>query len=223
MVEVTNGFVSVITNLYDSFIATLPSWAGAFINLILIVLLVFVYSWFIWNFYRFVARKNILKLNLRKYNRSQHPFFTKIIAGSLYLLEYIIILPFLVFFWFAVFAIFFIFLSENLEMQRILLISATIVATIRLSAYYKEDLSRDIAKLLPFTLLAVSILGSVDFFSMDRILSQFSQIPLFFNQIITYLIFVIFLEIALRFFDFLFSLFGLEDEKEVVNVAQVNT
>jgi len=221
MAEVTGGFSSIVLGLYDSFISALPQWAGDFINFILIVLLVFVYSWFIWNFYRFIARKNILKLDLRKYNRSEHPFFTKLIAGVLYFIEYIIILPFITFFWFAVFALFFILLTENLEMQRLLLISATIVAAIRMAAYYKEDLSKDIAKLLPFTLLAISILGTSDFFSMDRVFSQLSQIPAFFSQIVTYLIFIVLLEIVLRFFDFIFSLFGLENPEEEVKVQPI--
>jgi len=126
-------------------------------------------------------------------------------------------LPFLIFFWFAIFTTFLIFLTENLEIQNLLIISATIIAAIRMTAYYNENLSKDLAKLLPFTLLAVSVL-SPDFFNIERILSHFSRIPEFFNQIIVYLLFIIFLEILLRFFEFVFSLFDLTEkvEEEVV-------
>ena len=123
-------------------------------------------------------------------------------------------MPFLIFFWFSIFTLFLIFLTENLEISSLLLISAVIISTIRMTSYYKEDLAKDLAKLIPFTLLAVSILNP-KFFSIERIFNQFAELPNFFNEIFIYLIFIIILEMILRFFDFIFSLFELEKEKEV--------
>ena len=196
---------------YQEFIASLPPFAGNFFNFLILVLLVVVYSIFIWKFYKFIAKKNILGLDLNKYNKSTHPFFTKLLAGALYFAEYIIILPFLIFFWFIVFTFFLIFLTE-LQIHILLLVSATIIAAIRMTSYYKEDLAKDIAKLLPFTLLAVSIINP-NFFDIERIFSHFSKLPEFFGNIASYLIFIIILEVILRVFDFIFSLFGLEEEK----------
>ena len=122
------------------------------------------------------------------------------------------------FFWFIIFAFFLTFLSE-LEIQTLLLISATIVAAIRMTSYYKEDLSRDIAKLLPFTLLATSILNPA-FFNIERIFTHFNELPNFLGNIFYYLIFIIILEIVLRFFDFIFSLFGVEELNTTENVEE---
>lgn len=213
MEEILTSFGNNLIVIYNSFILTLPSWAQHFIALFLLVLLIVAYSIFIWKLYRFVARKNIFELNLNKYNKSEHSVLAKFLASIFYILEYIIVLPFLIFFWFAIFTIFLIFLTENLEIQNLLIIAATIIAAIRMTSYYNENLSKDLAKLLPFTLLAVSVL-SPDFFDINRILSHFSRIPEFFNQIIIYLLFIIFLEIILRFFDFIFSLFDLTDTIE---------
>jgi len=210
MVEVGN-FTSELIGFYQNFIASLPPVVGDFFNFLILVLLVVIYSIFIWKFYKFIAKKNILGLDLNKYNKSTHPFFAKLFAGGLYFIEYIIILPFLIFFWFAVFTLFLIFLSE-LEIHILLIVSATIVAAIRMASYYKEDLSKDIAKLLPFTLLAVSIL-TPNFFNVERIFTHFNELPNFFGKITYYLIFIIILEIILRFFDFIFSLFGLKEEE----------
>ena len=52
------------------------------------------------------------------------------------------------------------------------------------------------------------------FFNLERILENFSLLSGFFDKVIAYLIFMIVLEIVLRFFDFIFSLFGLEEEGE---------
>ncbi len=200
-----------LMGFYQDFISSLPPIAGNFFNFLILVLLVVVYCIFIWKFYKFIAKKNILGLDLNKYNKSEHPLFTKLLAGALYFAEYIIILPFLIFFWFVVFTFFLMFLTD-LEISTLLIVSATIIAAIRITSYYKEDLSKDVAKLLPFTLLAVSIL-TPNFFNIERIFTHFTNLPNFFGNIAYYLLFIIVIEIILRFFDFIFSLFGLEEEK----------
>ncbi|RLG16119.1 hypothetical protein DRN69_01670 [Candidatus Pacearchaeota archaeon] len=211
--EVMIAFSNKLIEAYNSIISLLPLWAQNFINLFFIVLIIFAYALFIWKLYRFIATKNIFEFDLSKYNTSKNPLMTKLIAGALYLLEYIIILPFLIFFWFSIFTLFLIFLTQELPVNSLLIVSAVIVAAVRMAAYYREDLAKDLAKLIPFTLLAVSLLNP-GFFDIERILSHFEQIPTLLNNIVHYLIFIIILEIILRSFDFIFSLFGLEEENK---------
>ncbi len=202
---------------YNSFTSTLPIAFQSFINLFLLVLVIFVYSLFIWKFYKFIAEKNIFGLDLNKYNKAEHPFLTKLTAGGLYLVEYIIILPFLIFFWFAIFNFFLILLTdEAIGVSTILVISAVVIAAIRMASYYQKGLAEEIAKILPFTLLAISVLNP-SFFSKEfiiRITSRLGEISSFFQEILIYLAFIIILEIILRVFEFLFSLFGIEEIKE---------
>lgn len=200
-----------LIELYNELMGFLPSYVGNFFNFLILVLLVVLYAIIIWKFYRFVSKKNLIELNLNQYNKSEHPLIAKVIAGAFYLLEYIIILPFIIFIWFSVFTLFLIFLTENLEISTVLITSATIVAAIRMTSYYKEELAKDLAKLLPFMLLAISILNP-NFFNVERILGHFSEIPGFLNNIIIYLAFIIVLEVILRLFEFIFSIFELEDK-----------
>lgn len=209
MAEVTS-FGQTVVSLYQSFLAILPAWLQTFVNLFLLVLVVTLYGIFIWKFYRFIAQKNLLQLNLNQYNKMQKPFETKLLAGTFYFLEYIVILPFVIFFWFAIFTIFLTFLTEGIGTQALLVISAVIIGAIRMTSYYKEDLSKDLAKLLPFTLLAISM-TKAGFFDFQRILGKITEIPGFFDQIIYYLLFIIVLEIILRVFEIIFSLFGIEE------------
>ncbi len=207
--EVVNGFGAGFLEAYNSFLSLLPLWTQSFINLFLLVLLVVIYAVFIWKFYRFIAKKNIIELNLAKYSRAEHPVLAKFVASILYFIEYIIILPFLIFFWFAVFTLFLIFLTDNLEIDALLIISAAIISAIRMTSYYSEDLSKDVAKLLPFTLLAISLL-SPNFFNFERIFAHFSELPNFFGNIVYYLLFIVALEIILRSFDFIFSILRVQ-------------
>ena len=195
-----------LSESYTALMSTLPPFAETFITLFLLVVIIVVYTVFIWKFYRFTATKNILGLNLSQYNHSDHPFFAKVIAVSLYFIEYVIVLPFLIFFWFSIFTLFLIILTENLELTTILIISTTIIASIRMTAYYNEDISKELAKILPLTLLAVSILNP-GFFDLNRVIMQLNQLVGFGSQILVYFVFIIVLEVILRFFESVFSLF----------------
>lgn len=212
---VVENFFSELAGAYQALMSSLPSGVQNFISLFLLVLVIVVYSIFIWKFYRFIGTKNIIELNLNKYNRSKHPAISKFIAGIFYLAEYIIILPFLIFFWFAVFTIFLILLTEGIEMSTMLIISAIIIGAIRMTAYipkYGENLSKEIAKLVPFTFLGVAITRT-GFFSQGSLIEHLGQLPQFFGDIPSYLGFIILLEIILRFFDFIFSITGLQQQE----------
>src|SRR3989344_227379 len=175
----TGNFIS---DLYKEFILQL-GYFGKFVNVFLLVFLVVLYSVFIWKLYRFIAKKDFLGLNLNQYNKSNNAFLTKLFTTLFFLLEYILISPFLIFFWFSAFTIFLIFLTEG----------------------------HTIASLLLFTLLAISMINP-NFFDTQRIFTQLNEIPLFLDNILFYLIFIIGLEILLRFFDFIISLFTSEEE-----------
>jgi len=213
MAEVIREISEGLINGYKSLLSIIPEWAQNFTNLFLVILLIFLYSLFVWKLYRLLASKNILNLDLSQYNKTQHPFFTKLFKGGLYLAEYVIILPFMIFFWFSIFALFLILLTENISVASILILSAAIVGAIRITSYYKEDLARELAKLIPFMLLTVSLLNT-GFFNIEKVLLNLQQIPTFFDNIIIYLLFIVILEVILRAFDFLFSLFGIEEVDE---------
>jgi len=202
---------SALIDLYRGFISASPAHVGNFFNLLFLVLIVVLYSVFIWKFYRFIATKNLLSLNLAKYNKLERPFSAKMLAVFFYFLEYIVILPFFILFWFTSFTIFLIVLTDSLPIDSLLIVSAMVIAAIRMTAYYREDLSKDVAKMLPFALLSVSILNP-GFLNIERIIGNITLLPAFFSEIATYLVLIIVIELILRFFDFIFSLFELEEE-----------
>ena len=213
MAEVLSGIGSSLFDAYQAVINLLPSWAQGLVGLFILVVLIVIYSVIIWHGYRFISKKDPLGLNLNQYNHSTESFFSKLLKSILYFVEYLIISPLIIFVSFGVFTLLLIFLTTGLEAGGILLVSAAIIGAVRLTAYYKEDLSKELAKFIPFTLLAVSVLNP-QFFNLERVFGVFSSLPALFNQAGIYLVFIILLEIILRLFDFTFSLFGLEDVDE---------
>ena len=205
MTGVFEAFGNLLLDAYASLVAILPPFATTFISFFLIAILIVLFSIMIYKFYKSIARKNLISLDLNKYNKSTHPFVVKFVAGLLYFLEYVLILPFFIFLWFIVLTIFLMLLTER-TIETLLIISATLIAAIRMTAYYNQDLSKDLAKLVPFTLLATSLL-SPNFFSVERVLGQIALIPTVFGPVLYYLIFIIALEMVLRGFELFGGMF----------------
>lgn len=164
------------------------------------ILLISIYSIFIWKVHKLISRKDIISLNLRQYNSFDHPTINKIFAGVLYFIEYVIVLPFLVLFWYILFALVLVLFSEIDSIEQILLLSAAVVGSIRLLAYYNKEISAEIAKLLPFTILAITLLSHklMDVARFNDLAGQLSQ---FFSFVFYVLLFIVGLEIILRFLD----------------------
>lgn len=199
-----------ILDLYQAFKEVFPPALGNFFDLMLLVLFVFLYVFFVWKLYKFVSTRDFLGLTFEKYSSAK----TSSLAGFLYLLEYLILSPFLIFIWFTIFTIFLIFLTgETILVSTLLIVSATVISVTRITSYYNKQLSEEVAKMLPLTLLGVAII-SPDFFNIERIFSRFGEIPSFLNQIFIYLLFIFLLETILRLFKFIFSLIGVEEKVE---------
>lgn len=208
---VTGDFWIEILNVYIRLNDSLPTNIQRFVSFILIVFLVVLYSIFVWKFYSSISKKNMFELDLNQYNPSKNPYLEKTLAILIYAFQYLIIFPILIFIWFIVFTIFLILLTNLIEIETLLLISATVITSIRLTSYYRKKLSEDLAKLIPFTLLAVSLLNP-DFFSIERIITQFKEVSLTSGGLFIYFIFILVLEIILRFIDLIFTNTGLKTE-----------
>ncbi len=189
-------FESVVS-FFEGLINSVPTEYRILVSLFIYTFFIAIYAIFIWKFYKFLASRDIIELNLKQYNHSKYPGLEKFFAVLLYTVEYMIILPFLVLFWFAIFSMFLLILSESQSAQQILLISAAIIASTRISAYISEDLSKDIAKILPFTVLAMFILGN-QFFNLETIFLKIYQIPSLFNNVVMFIIFIFITEFVLR-------------------------
>jgi hypothetical protein len=199
--------------VYNDLINLLPEHLRIIPPLFLLTIAIAIYSIFIWFFYRFLSKRDVLKLNLAKYNVYKHSGVVKFFAVLFYVLEFMIIAPIAIFLWFTIFSFFMIVMAKEVEVGTVILIVAAIISAVRITAYFNEDLSRDLAKLFPFTLLAVVVLtpGLLD---IGTNISRFSQIPLFFNNAIYYFLFIVALEVILRLIYLPFAVVHSEKSKE---------
>lgn len=198
------------------------STQGAFEILKPLIVVIFglaLYTIIVYNLYRFVATRDIFNLNLGQYNRAQHAGIFKFIAGLLYVAEYVLFFPLFLMLWFITFSTILNAMTTTPNTEMVLLMSMAIIASIRIAAYYNQELAKDIAKLIPFALLAVVIVEDITSVLTwgDKILDLLYQIPNMFGILTYYFIFVFCLEIILRIIFGLTNALSKRDEKKVTS------
>ena len=156
-----------------------------------------VYAVFVFNFYRFLASKDMFQIDLSRYEKSRFRFVRRMLHVFFYVLKYIILFPIFAFFWFAVLTLILAFLSKERSFADTLLVALATVSAIRVTAYYNEDLSRDLAKILPFAVLAVFLIDA-SFFAIGESLEALREAEDYTTNIVYYLLFLVLLEFALR-------------------------
>ena len=157
------------------------------------------YAVFIWFFYRYLSKRDLFKLDLSKYNLLDTNQRRVKKAGSvfLYILKYGIVFPLYVGFWFTILTIFLFVMAKNVTVRQAALISIALVSTVRITSYLKEELSRDLAKLVPLALLAI-FLTDPNFFSLELLIERVGIVPSLGMEVLKFLAFCILLEWGLR-------------------------
>ena len=181
-------------------------------TLILFIIGMVFYSIFIFKFYHFLATRDVFKLNLAKYSRSKWEDIKDVFVFLFYVLEHIIIFPLFVLFWFLVLSTLLLFLSEGKDVNLILISAMSVVATVRITSYYSEELSREIAKTLPLTLLGVFLVAGISSFSIQNISTIIDSLPSLWKIILYYLLFLAVMEILLRALFFIYNLIRFKDK-----------
>jgi hypothetical protein len=158
-----------------------------FIWLFSIIIMITIYAVAIYHFYRYIARRDVFKPSERKHSK------------AIGFLKYFFLFPFVAMLFFIGFSVIFIFLTESYEIIEIMYVAFAVIIAIRITAYYTEDLSKDVAKMLPFAILGIFLIDS-SYFSMDTVNERINALilPENINAIIQFLILIILVEWILR-------------------------
>jgi len=158
---------------------------SGFAAIFYLIVSIAIYSILIWHFYRYIARRDCFKISPRRHKK---------VIGFL---KYFLFFPFVAFLFFAGFSLMMLFLTKSYEIPDVLSTSFAIIAAIRICSYYNEDLSKDIAKMLPFALLAIFLVDA-SYFRFSDITAKIGSLPEFFTVCIQFIVFIILMEWILR-------------------------
>jgi len=194
----------------------LPNLSAKAPELLTFTLSIVIYGVLIFHFYRFVAKRDVFGFDIDKFKRGTESFGSKVFNKFLSLLKYGIVFPFFVFIWFAGFSVLLFFMAaEGMDVTNILSISVAFVAAIRVASYYNGDLSKDLAKLIPFAFLGIALVD-LSFFKWGRIQERIDLIPSLITEIATFFVFIVLLEWTLRILLSVKFLFLGVNKKEIV-------
>lgn len=202
-------FVKTISYVYDSVFLFFPDFFRPAVNLFFFAIAVSLVSLFIWYFYKSISQKDLITLNLSKYNKSEHPFFAKFFGILFYLVEYILIIPLLMISWFLALTFIILTLANESSAENVVLLSAVMIAAIRILSYFNSEISQDLAKLFPFITLSVFLLNPLSL-NFSVVLTHLKEIPGVLSNLGIYMLAIFIIEITLRiintfsnFFNFL--------------------
>jgi hypothetical protein len=147
-----------------------------------------IYAVFIFKFYRFIGSRNVFK-----------PISKSATPGKKFLhgMDYVFFYPLIAFAWFIIMSILLAILSETVTITNLFIASMATIVTVRIVSYYSEELSREIAKLVPLALLGLMLLD-ISRITIQAPLTVLSQIQTSANTLFYYFIFLVTIEFALR-------------------------
>jgi hypothetical protein len=183
--------------MLTSFILSFAEAKKYFEPLSFFIIAITIYSFFTFKFYRFLAKKDVFNFKLYRLARKGHYKIRIVLKALLYLIEYFALLPFFAFFWLTFITIILLFMAPSQTTSTILMFSVGLIIATRIASYYDEDLSKDLAKTLPFSLL-VLLLIDLDKISSFSLMKVQSNVYLLWKPIIYYIILIILIEFILR-------------------------
>ena len=164
---------------------------GLILPLLIYAIIIAIYGIFIWSLYKSLSKRDIFKLDIDNHKKKW-----KSIAG--YIVKYLIFFPIFVFIWFGFLTVILAFLSKSQSVEEILLISMSIIAAVRITSYYKEEIAIEIAKILPIAVLGIFIVDP-HFITLGIVIERLSQLPGMVVLLFNYFLITIILEFLLRF------------------------
>lgn len=161
------------------------------------VIAIAAYSGFVFMFYRVLAKKDLITLDLSKYADDFSGKIKKYLRSMLFVVQYLVVIPILIAFWTLVLAAILTLLSNSTDHARNALIATAVVGAVRILSYWTEELSRDVAKMLPFAVLGVFLVDSTSI-KWSEFQELVSSLPQLAESFLSSLILLAILETLLR-------------------------
>jgi len=184
-----NSAVILPTNLESFTDQVLPVFAA--------IVGIVVYSTFVFKFYRFLATRDLIDVDFTQYSDGFTGFLKRLVNGILLIIQNILFAPFLISFWVLILAVILTLLSGGGDLYWNVLVATSIVGSVRVISYFSEDLSRDVAKMLPFAVLGVFLVDAGSF-NWDAVSTLWGQLDVFAISFASSMVLVVLLETILR-------------------------
>ncbi len=196
-----------IPTTQDELLLILRDFATDTFPTLMAIIAIAAYSGFVFMFYRLLAKRDLLTLDLKRFENSMTGRIRVFFRSLLFVAQYVLLIPILIGFWTVVMATILTLLSDSSDHTRNAMIATSVVGGVRILAYWTEDLSRDVAKMLPFAVLGVFLVGSTSV-NFSEFKALYSNLPELADAYLNSLILLSILETVLRVGHVVKDLFG---------------
>jgi len=124
---------------------------GSGLTFLLFVIGIAIYSLFVWYFYRYISKRDLFPKFFYILEKEEKPTKAQLV---IFVGIYIFSFPIIIFLWFTVLAFFVYLVAEEMPMYLAIFVSMSIIAVVRILAYYREEAAREVAKMIPYAILA---------------------------------------------------------------------
>ncbi|MDP6325270.1 MAG: hypothetical protein QF722_06750 [Candidatus Thalassarchaeaceae archaeon] len=197
---------SILPTDIDSFVEEVLPVFAAIVGIV-------IYSTFVFKFYRFLASKDLIDVDFSQYSEGFTGFLKRFVDGILVIIQYILFTPFLISFWTLILAVILTLLSGGDDLYWNVLVATSMVGSVRVISYFSEDLSRDVAKMLPFAVLGVFLVDSGSF-NWSAVSALWDQLDEFAFSFGSSMVLVAILETLLRILDTLRQIISPPDPSD---------
>ncbi len=119
------------------------------------------YAIVVGTFYLRLSKKVLYKFEMS--DKGKKSFLYGYMEAIGFVLRYALLFPLISFLWFTMLSVLLYLLSRTISLDSAFLLAVSVVAATRICAYYDENVSVDLAKLLPLALLGVLLVDQTQF------------------------------------------------------------
>ena len=167
---------------------------------IIFALVLAAYTMTVFYFCRFISRRDVIRLQYAGLRSlvARNTYLRVLLYSWIWSVRYGVLFPLVAYGWFIMLTVMLAILYNSREPAQLILISMSVITAVRVTAYLDEDLSRDIARILPFALLGLFIasFNDIEIGATLRLLRESVQE---WERLLYYWAYVILQELVLRF------------------------
>lgn len=176
-------------DFFDNPIGEIFGSDGDGIVFLLFIIGIAIYALFIWYFYRSISKRDMLPKIFYKLSKDDNPSIVRRVS---YVILYAVLFPIIIFVWFVVLAFFVYLIAEGMPMTIAIFVSMSVIAVVRILSYYREDAAKEVAKMIPYAILAfllttVAVYQNPNFFTEKELGST----PLIFQEKLEAIVFAV--------------------------------
>lgn len=167
---------------------------------IVFALVLAAYTMTVFYFCRFISKRDVIRFQYAGLRSlvARNTALRVLLFSWIWSVRYGVLFPLVAYGWFVMLTAMLAILYNSREPAQLILISMSVITAVRVTAYLDEDLSRDIARILPFALLGLFIasFNDIEIEATVRLLREAVQE---WERLIYYWVYVILQELVLRF------------------------